>query len=74
MEVAVPHAAHGVLVVAVEVDEGFEAVFLTGVKEPVDRPFLVGLAVVFEEIIEEILAKSVPSVTLQVICNETPNH
>ena len=57
MEIAVPHAAHGVLVVAVEVDEGFEAVFLTGVEEPVNGPFLVGFAVVLEEVGEKIFTE-----------------
>ena len=48
------HPGQQVPLVAVEVDEGLEAVFLAAVKEPVDGPFLIGLAVVGKEIVEEV--------------------
>ena len=48
------HPGQQVPLVAVEVDEGLEAVFLATVKEPVDGPFLIGLAVVGKEVVDEV--------------------
>ena len=42
---------------AVNVDEGLEPVFLAAVKKPINRPFLIGLAVVLVEVLEEIVAE-----------------
>ena len=47
-------AGDGVRGVAVHVDERLEAVLFAAVKQPVDGALLVGLAVVGEEIVEEI--------------------
>ena len=41
------------------IDEGFEAIFLAAVKKPVDWAFLVGFAVVFVEIFDEIITDDV---------------
>ena len=38
------------------VDERLEAVLLAGVEQPVDRALLVRLAVVLEELLEEVAA------------------
>lgn len=56
VDVARAHARYRVAVVAVDVDERLEAVLLACVEEPVDRPLLVGLAVVFVEVVEEVAA------------------
>lgn len=56
VDVARAHARHRVAVVAVDVDERLEAVLPACVEEPVDRPLLVGLAVVFVEVVEEVAA------------------
>ena len=52
-------AASCVLVTAMEIDQAFEAVLFATVIEPVNRPVLVGFAVVLEEIFEEIRADDV---------------
>ena len=45
-------AGDGVRLVAVQIDEGLEAVFLAGVKRPVDGALLIDLAVVIKEVIQ----------------------
>ena len=57
VEIIGTDAPYGVFIIAMEIDESFKAVFLTAVKEPVNRAFLIGLAVVLEEILEEIVAE-----------------
>lgn len=52
-------AGDGIRLIAMHIDERLEAVFLAAVKEPVDGPLLVGLAVVGIEVIEEIAADHV---------------
>ena len=61
--VKVVHAevADGVRRVAMEVDQGLEAVLLTAVKQPVDRALLVNFAVILEEVLEEIAADDLPA-------------
>ena len=44
-----------------EVDQRLEAVLLAAVKQPVNRALLVGLTVVFEEILEEAAADDLPA-------------
>ena len=61
MEVVHAEVADGVRRVAVEVDQRLEAVLLAAVKQPVDRALLVGLAVVFEEILEEVVSDDLPA-------------
>ena len=61
MQVVDTQVADGVLIIAMHIDEGFEAVLLAAVEEPVDRPLAgtgdrIGAAMVFEEVIEEIVA------------------
>lgn len=56
VDVARAHARHRVAVVAVDVDERLEAVLLARIEEPVDRPLLVGLAVIFVEAVDEVAA------------------
>lgn len=61
--VKVVHAqiADGVRRVAVEIDQRLEAVLLAAVEQPVDGALLVGLAVVFEEVPEEVAADDLPT-------------
>ena len=54
------HPGQQVPLVAVEVDEGLEAVFLAAVKEPVDGPLLVGFAVVGKEVVDEVRPDDLP--------------
>lgn len=56
VDVACAHARYRVAVVAVDVDECLEAVLPARVEEPVDRPLLVGLAVVLVEVVEKVAA------------------
>ena len=56
VDVARAQARHPVAVVAVDVDERFEAVLPARIEEPVDRPLLVGLAVILVEVVEEVAA------------------
>ena len=50
------HPGEGGLIVAVQIDQAFERFVFAAGKEPVDRPSLVGLEVVFEEARAEITA------------------
>lgn len=61
VEVVHTEVADGVRRVAVEVDQRLEAVLLAAVKQPVDRPLLVNLAVILEEVLEEIAADDLPA-------------
>lgn len=61
LQVLCPDIADGVGVPAVHIDQGFEAVLLSGIKEPVDGAFLVDFLVVFEEIGEEVIADHFPA-------------
>ena len=56
--VQVLHAdvAGGVGVPAVHVDQRLEAVLLAAVEHPVDRAFLIGLDVILDEVVQEIIA------------------
>ena len=56
--VQVLHAdvAGGVGVPAVHVDQRLEAVLLAAVKHPVDRALLIGLDVILDEVVQEIIA------------------
>lgn len=54
MDIVSAHPGQQIPLVAVEVDEGLEAVFLAAVKEPVDGPLLVGFAVVGKEVVDEV--------------------
>lgn len=54
------HPGQQVPLVAVEVDEGLEAVFLAAVKEPVDGPLLIGLAVVGKEVVDKVRPDNLP--------------
>ena len=47
--------AFHILVPAVDVHKGFEAVFLPAVKEPVDGPLLISFAVIFVKVFQEIV-------------------
>mgnify|MGYP005805331051 CR=1 FL=1 len=53
--------ADGVRSLAVEVDQGLEAVLLAAVKQPVDGPLLIGLAVVLEKVLEGVIADDLPA-------------
>ena len=53
VEIVHTEIADGVRRVAVEIDQRLEAVLLAAVEQPVNRALLVGLAVVFEKILEE---------------------
>ena len=53
VEVVHAEIADGVRRIAVEINQRLEAVLLAAVKQPVNRALLVGLAVVFEKILEE---------------------
>jgi hypothetical protein len=54
MHIVNPHIAHGILVPAVHIAECLKAVFLAGVKLPINRAFLINFTVVFEKVLEEI--------------------
>ena len=54
------HPGQQIPLVAVEVDEGLEAVFLAAVKEPVDGPLLIGLAVVGKEVVDKVRPDDLP--------------
>ena len=73
VEIVHAEIADGVRRVAVEVDQRLEAVLLAAVKQPVNRAFLVGLAVVFEKVLEEVVADDLATavaLSAQCICNE----
>ena len=61
VEIVHAEIADGVRRVAVEIDQRLEAVLLAAVEQPVNRALLVGFAVVFEEILEEIAADDLPA-------------
>ena len=61
VEVIHTKVADGVWRVAVEVDQRLEAILFAAVKQPVDRSLLVGLAMVFEEVLEEVVADDFPA-------------
>ena len=50
------HPGQKVALIPVQVDQCFETVLLSAVKEPVDGPLLVGLAVVGIEVVQEVAA------------------
>lgn len=56
VEVVHAEIADGVRRIAVEINQRLEAVLLAAVKQPVNRALLVGLAVVFEKILEEVVS------------------
>ena len=56
MEVVHAEIADGVRRIAMEVNQRLEAVLLAAVKQPVNRALLVGLAVVFEKVLEKVVA------------------
>ena len=60
MDIVGAHPGQQIPLVAVEVDEGLEAVFLAAVKEPVDGPLLIGLAVVGKEVVEKVGPDDLP--------------
>lgn len=60
VEIIGTDASYGVFIVAMEIDESLEAVFLAAVKEPVNRPFLISLAVILIEILKKIVAELFP--------------
>ena len=49
-------ARNGIRLVAVQVDQALEAIFLTAVKQPVDGALLINFAVVGIEIVQEVVA------------------
>ena len=55
MQVLNAHVADRVRVIAVQVEERLEAVFFAAVEEPVDRALLINFAVVFKEVVQEII-------------------
>ena len=66
VEVVHAQGSHGVGGVAVEVDQGLEAVLLAAVEEPVDGTLAgagdgIGLAVVVEEVVQEVVADDLPA-------------
>ena len=61
VEIVHAEVADGVRRVAVEVDQRLEAVLLAAVKQPVDRALLVDFAVVFEEVLEKVVADDLPA-------------
>ena len=59
-------ARNGIRLVAVQVDQALEAIFLTAVKQPVDRTLAgagnrIGLAVILEEIVQKIVPDDLPA-------------
>ena len=61
-----------VRLVAVQVNQALEAIFLPAVKQPVDGPLLVNLAVVGIEIVQEVVADDLFRLPLaaQCVCNK----
>ena len=57
VEIVGADPAGGVFIAAMEIDEGLEAILFATVIKPVNRPFLIGLAVVLVEVLEEIVAE-----------------
>lgn len=57
VEVISADPAGGVFIAAVEIDEGLEAILFATVIKPVNRPFLIGLAMVLVEVLEKIVAE-----------------
>ena len=68
VDVARAQARHRVPVVAVDVDERLEAVAPPGVAEPVDGAFLVAMAMVAVEVVQEVVADGVERGTLAAEC------
>lgn len=65
-------ACNGIRLVAVQVDQALEAIFLTTVKQPVDGALLINLAVVGIEIVQEVVADDLLrlSFAAQCVCNK----
>ena len=65
-------ARNGIRLVAVQVNQALEAIFLTAVKQPVDGALLVNLAVVGIEIVQEVVADDLFRLPLaaQCVCNK----
>ena len=55
VEVVHTEVSNGVRRVAVEINQRLKAILLTAVEQPVNRPLLVNLAVILEEVLEEII-------------------
>ena len=61
VEIVDLYIADGVRRVVLEVDQRLEAVLPAAVEQPVDGAFLVDLAVVGEEVLQEIIADDLPA-------------
>ena len=61
MEVVHTEVSNGVRRVAVEINQRLKAILLTAVEQPVNRPLLVNLAVILEEVLEEIITDDLPA-------------
>ncbi len=59
---------NGVRLIAVHIDQCLEAVLFTAVKQPVDRTFLVNLAMVGIKIIQEVIANHILRLTFSAQC------
>ena len=72
MDIIGTDARNGVRLVAVQVNQALEAIFLTAVKQPVDGPLLVNFAVVGIEIVQEVVADDLfrLSFAAQCVCNK----
>ncbi len=57
VEIIGTDASYSVFIVAMEINKSLKAVFLTTVKEPINRPFLISLAMVLIEVLEKIIAE-----------------
>ena len=65
--------ADGVRRVAMKIDQRLKAVLLAAVKQPVNRAFLIGFAVILEKVLKEVVADAFPaavSLTTQRIRDE----
>ena len=72
MDIVSTHPGKEVALIPVHIDQCLEAVLLAAVKEPVDRSFLVGLAMVSVEVIQKVAADDLAgrSLAAESVCNE----
>ena len=72
MDIISTDTCNGIRLVAVQVNQALEAIFLTAVKQPVDGPLLVNFAVVGIEIVQEVVADDLLrlSFAAQCVCNK----
>src|SRR5699024_10322221 len=63
MDIVRAYAGNGIRLIAVHINQSFETILLPTVKQPVNRAFLINLAMVFVKIIQEIVPNHILRLT-----------